>query len=204
MGQCKSCTNRSMSDLVDGVNQFTVTVSREADQKLGVELDFMDEKTGRVIELDPDGALAKAGTNLKQGDHIIAVNGSSTATRIMTRMKEDLTIEMLVERPVEFRIEVVKGADGVGLDLTHAPRGDTLVIRNLTSKGAIKEWNEKKSAAQVRRLDRIVEVNTIRGPAATLIEELMKEDKLSITISPAPKLIEENLDPVSVQHSKKF
>merc|ERR1712032_286046 len=155
--------------------------------------------TGRVIELDDKGAIAKAGMGLKRGDHILAVNGASTALRIMKRLKEDEEIDILVERPMEFRIDLVKGAEGVGLDLSHAPRGDTLLIRNLTRKGAIQEWNEKKkSVAQVKRLDRIVEVNSIRGKAAELLAELKSQDKLTIIISPGPRTMEEDMQPHGV------
>lgn len=198
MGQCKSCGTSSSHDLSEGTNQFNVTVSRAADESLGIELDFMDMITGRVIELDEAGTISKAGTPLKSGDHILAVNGISTALRIMKRLKEDELLDMLVERPTEFKIDVLKGETGVGLDLTHAPRGNTLLIRNLTNTGAIKQWNDKNSAAQVRRHDRIVEVNGRRGKAQVLLDELKSKDELSIIISPAPRTTEEVLNPQSV------
>mmetsp|Transcript_89251 Transcript_89251/g.177445 ORF Transcript_89251/g.177445 Transcript_89251/m.177445 type:complete len:212 (-) Transcript_89251:226-861(-) len=187
MGICPSChgSNDEHQD------QFAVSVTREPGMPLGLELDFMDLRTGHVVAVLPEGAVQKTRANLKAGDHIVSANGSSIAIGIMERLKEDETIDIVVERTPEFRVKVAKGASGLGLDLTNAPKGTSLLVRNIIPAGAIEEWNSKNKGREVQKMDRVVEVNGVRGEWSKLLEALRTEESLNIVFSAAPTVLRE-------------
>lgn len=122
---------------------------------------------------------------MKPGDHIVAVNGERALPQMMKYLKENDNLEIELTHPVEFRVNVQKG-DALGIDYTHAPSGDCLLIRKVLDSGSLGRWNESHRASSVNPLDRIIEVNCHRGSWSKILAEIQRAQDLSLVIAPCP------------------
>merc|ERR1712060_520464 len=86
----------------------------------------------------------------------------------------------------EFHINVKRNDAGLGIDTRHAPDGTSLLITSILSRGSVKEWNASHDELAIRRGDRIVEVNGIRGHWQLLSDKTKASDNLKIAISRCP------------------
>merc|ERR1712150_103028 len=98
----------------------------------------------------------------------------------------DTELTIVLQHPKEFRIRLQKDDRGLGIEFTHAPKGNDLLITNVLGEGAIKEWNNTHENATVQSLDRIVEVNGTRGGWTKLISLIQEHQDLNLVISPGP------------------
>jgi len=89
-------------------------------------------------------------------------------------------------QPSEYRIIIEKGddADGLGLgldvDLTDGP---TLLV-DAVQAGLVQRWNaaNARHGMEVRKGDRIVEVNGVRGDSRQLVEQLNRDATMQMVI----------------------
>mmetsp|Transcript_40304 Transcript_40304/g.90970 ORF Transcript_40304/g.90970 Transcript_40304/m.90970 type:complete len:219 (-) Transcript_40304:75-731(-) len=180
------CPSPPSTEREDLSTQWTVGLKKKPGMSLGLELDFMDGHTARVLEVLSEGAVRENGLKVKQGDHIVSANGARDSRGIMRHLQKDEELEMVMEHPRTFKIQVSKGPGGLGIDFTYAPKGDCLLIRNVLPRGAIHDWNEANQAAKVKPSDRIVEVNGVAGAWSKLVDKLKADKELSMVISPCP------------------
>jgi len=93
---------------------------------------------------------------------------------------ENMVIDIVRLNP-EFQIQVDRSEGGkLGIDVDFSDE-ITLLIDAITP-GLIQDWNDRNPTYLVRKLDRIVEVNGLRGDYARLVEECRKEELLTMVI----------------------
>ncbi|CAE7330153.1 unnamed protein product [Symbiodinium necroappetens] len=73
--------------------------------------------------------------------------------------------------PDTFTIKLLPGDGRHGLQVD-ATNPVCTVIKDILPKGAIDNWNQNKPDHKVKKLDRIVEVNGIKGPAIDIAKAL--------------------------------
>mmetsp|Transcript_15181 Transcript_15181/g.47722 ORF Transcript_15181/g.47722 Transcript_15181/m.47722 type:complete len:205 (+) Transcript_15181:106-720(+) len=184
MGSMCSAGDAVGAERDEVTNAQSLHLQRESGKPVGLDLDFMDGKTARVLEI-LDGAARSARVGIKPGDHIISVNGSRSVGEMMKHLKDDTSLDIEVTRPKEFRVTVQK-TDALGIDYTHAPKGDCLLIRSVLSSGAMQRWNEAHPASAVKPLDRIVEANGFRGSWSKLFATIQGSEDLALALAPCP------------------
>merc|ERR1712048_328087 len=105
---------------------------------------------------------------LRAHDRIVEVNGiRDGAAKILEQIKRETQWALVIQRPVESSITIMNSS--LGLALKYSPCGNSLMV-NSVDEGPIHEWNEGKKGRQVKRFDRIVEVNGVRGLPLGLVE----------------------------------
>eukprot|EP00927_Polykrikos_kofoidii_P041655 TRINITY_DN35506_c0_g2_i1.p1 TRINITY_DN35506_c0_g2~~TRINITY_DN35506_c0_g2_i1.p1 ORF type:complete len:261 (+),score=40.39 TRINITY_DN35506_c0_g2_i1:93-875(+) len=119
-------------------------------------------------------------------DRIIEVNDMRGDS---LRMKEVIkaergTLNMTIKRPMEFKINLVKGFKGhaakIGLDIVHSAMESLLIKR--VKEGMINDWNSRNPMNGVRVGDRIVEINGERGDSQRLLDMVASKDALEVVI----------------------
>ncbi|CAE7520377.1 unnamed protein product [Symbiodinium sp. CCMP2592] len=83
--------------------------------------------------------------------------------------------------PDTFTIKLLPadGKHGLQVDATNPV---CTVIKDILPGGAIDNWNQNKPDLKVKKLDRIVEVNGIKGPAIDIAKALDLSDTLNIVV----------------------
>lgn len=151
---------------------FEITLKRTSkDRPWGVLLDFADEVSAYVCEVDRDetsvagayNASAPEDAQLSAGDYIIGVNGdmlNSKAKNEMIKHLRDLlkssdSLTLSVVRPYVYDVVVTrKDGQNLGLELLYSSRGGGLLIDKVHD-GAVLSC----STEQIKPCDRIISVN---------------------------------------------
>lgn len=179
--------NNDRAVLMRQQDEFNVELLTTSDSRtLGVDLCFLDGRTARIIRVLDSGAVSlwnktcARDKQLADGDHIMEANGArGDVRRLRERLLKDDSLSLMIKRPSEFTISVMKGK-GLGIDVDSTPDGKSLFIRSIAS-GAIHQWNkETEDTVQVRKGDRIVAVNGFRGLHSELGEKIkiVKSDEM--------------------------
>lgn len=93
---------------------------------------------------------------------------------------ESMVIDIVRLNP-EFQIQVDRSDGGrLGIDVDFSDE-ITLLLDTITP-GLIQDWNDQNPTYLVRKMDRIVEVNGVRGDYSRLVEECRKEELLTMVI----------------------
>lgn len=178
--------------------EFTIQVSREPGDSIGMDLDLIDGVTPLVVS-------TKAGTiqdwndthpklMVKVGDKILDVNGVKGSTRqIISTLKEDGTWRIRLQRPRVLKLDISKigknSAPSLGLGLSYAKHGTSLLVGEV-NEGPVLDWNLKNPEFQVQAQDRIVELNGTKGNAVELLKCSEGCEKLKMTVLHYPTLDE--------------
>lgn len=145
------------------------------------ELDLLDGVTAMVTAIYPGTVLEWNKTHHDQAieinDRIVEVNGvSGCAHKLVSRLEEDTTLRLVVQRPFEFVICIPHPTSCLGADLSHTKRGTTLYIDEIASCGLIHDWNASQdvdsSDLTVVPQDRIFAVNGISGLAPLHLQNI--------------------------------
>jgi hypothetical protein len=178
-----------------GIESFTISISREEGVPLGIEFDATDGYSVRLTKIELWGSFAKwnkrnCTEQVVRGDHIVAVNGvRGTASGILQRMQRALELEIELHRPATYSIQITKHPDGLGIETRQAQNSRSLMVSHLVGKGAVKDWNDSDQDRQVRRHDRIVKVNGWAGTVEELTQKIMVGKAigmLGLTLTSAP------------------
>jgi hypothetical protein len=180
-----------------GIESFTINISREEGTPLGIEFDTSDGYSIRLTKIDTGGAFAKWNKRLcmeqmQSGDHIVVVNGVRGSTPgMLQQMRQAKELDIELHRPATYSIEITKSRDGLGIDTRQAQNSRSLMISHMVGKGALKDWNDSNEDKQVRVYDRIVKVNGKPGSVDELTSKIMAVKdggKLGLTfMAAAPK-----------------
>lgn len=172
-----------------------VTIERLPGQPLGLDLDFLDGKTARVVDIHAEGAVPAFNAQqndwqrVKAGDHVISVNGvRGDQPQFRRILAQENKLHLVLQRPVEFSVSVKKGG-GLGIQMTNAAQDSSnLMINSVKKQGAIHDWNSltESAAMAIKIFDRIVEVNGVRGHWKELLATMKESEELTLVISPAP------------------
>jgi len=177
--------------LVEGPSEFIATVIRgselnglamDVDSADGFTLLVKEVKAGPILEWNRQ--MVNKGLDIRTHDRVVEVNGvRGDAADLMKVIKSSRKVELLVRRPTAFRLSVAKGSsiDSIGAAVD-ATDGKTLLIAGVRQSGLLGEWNKEHWQKPVRKNDRIIEVNGIRGDAPRLLDLIKSEDRLDLLI----------------------
>jgi len=88
---------------------------------------------------------------------------------------------------MEFMVNVTK-VDGTMIGLRLSADGSNLRITRVSNDGLIANWNEANPSKQVRRDDRVVEVNGTRGDARTMLRVCTSCPNLELVVRPTAEI----------------
>lgn len=170
------------------LNMFYVSIDTLPEDGLGLDLDLLDD-TGIMVNAVLGGAVhswnkqADSGLQVRYGDRIVEVNGvRGNSQDHLDRLKEVESLQLWLKRPVAVRISGNAYFKSIGLVITYAPDGSTLLIQEVKKEGIVVDWNEDNPEFAVHEHDRIVEVNGAAGFATELMELLRSVDEVELLI----------------------
>jgi len=162
--------------------EYLICLSREVGEPLGISLDVSDNISA-VVTAVQDGLIdawnesADENVRIDAGDRIVDVNGfSGDADKILQRLRKDTELQIVFQRPTEFNVNIEKVGNSIGLEFAHAVNGQSLLVNYVRSTGPVANWNSAHRELAVKKNDRIVEVNGIRGDSRELLD-LIKEPR---------------------------
>mmetsp|Transcript_28470 Transcript_28470/g.88560 ORF Transcript_28470/g.88560 Transcript_28470/m.88560 type:complete len:362 (+) Transcript_28470:83-1168(+) len=164
-----------------------ITVSAEKPSKetsFGLDLDTQDGVTLHVLEVKGGpfqdyNSNAPADLQVKPGDVIVNVNGSTGSTeKMLTEFRNELKVECVIKRSVMTSIVFDRGdaSTPLGLEFPEKLLGELLVVRSIRG-GAAEAYNA--TAKDVDKLypgDRIVSAGSVTGKAGSLKDKLDSQD----------------------------
>eukprot|EP00811_Abedinium_folium_P001459 NODE_11334_length_1293_cov_8.064322.p1 GENE.NODE_11334_length_1293_cov_8.064322~~NODE_11334_length_1293_cov_8.064322.p1 ORF type:complete len:334 (-),score=89.05 NODE_11334_length_1293_cov_8.064322:156-1157(-) len=176
-------------------NSFTVTLLKEPEVGLnggavGLCVDPSDTQTLLVTSVAGGAAqcwndMVRKDLRVRPFDRIIEVNRCSGSARLLvTRLRLDIALKMLVVRPVEVamtvRIESL-GLNALGLPVTNNTP-ESMYLRVLAVRpGPIADWNAVHAGGMVvKKNDLVVQVNGVRGTALELYTRISNSATLEL------------------------
>mmetsp|Transcript_73237 Transcript_73237/g.212094 ORF Transcript_73237/g.212094 Transcript_73237/m.212094 type:complete len:238 (+) Transcript_73237:104-817(+) len=163
---------------------FLVELDRGAlTTPFGWRLDFLDKETLFVCGLVPEptsvvnryNMSAPAHRRIEEGDFIVSVNEIvRDSANMATILKEQVTVEVLVQRPLKFRVVVDKHGESVGLDVSFSLLGNNLLVEGI-QEGAV-----RSRASDMRVGDRIVSICGVTGSSSALLRAMQEHDPLEL------------------------
>mmetsp|Transcript_119643 Transcript_119643/g.345871 ORF Transcript_119643/g.345871 Transcript_119643/m.345871 type:complete len:233 (+) Transcript_119643:90-788(+) len=163
---------------------FEVTLKKATPTTpFGWRVDFLDKEALFVCSLVADPATVVSRYNssappearIQEGDFIVSVNRTVRDSMAMASMlKEHPTVEVLIQRPLKFRIKLDKHGESIGLDLKFGLSGNSLLVEG------IREGAVRSRARQMRVGDRIVSVCGVTGNSSQLLKAMQEHDPLQI------------------------
>lgn len=167
---------------------FRLQIERAAGETIGINLDVTDGVSLVVVDILPGSIQAwnkahEHSAHLEINDRIVEANGASgDADKMLSALKQNVVWELVVQRPVLLRAVVSRqGALSLGVDLRYAPNGNTLLISEVED-GPMKDWNACSTTGKVKKFDRIIEVNGVRGTSQHLLQAGMDKEELDMRI----------------------
>jgi len=167
--------------------EFCVTIQKaDSESSAGLELDPKDRVTAVVTAVWPGPVLtwntAHRDLEVRPNDRILSVNDASGDVQLLlNRLQQDTQLVMLLRRPTEFRVSVA-AQRSLGISVSYAPRGTSLLVDEMGSRGLLRVWNSANPGREVEVRDRIVEVNGIRGSPELLLRELKSSGALELVL----------------------
>ena len=170
---------------------FTMTLQYTAGQKLGLSLDFSDEKYCIVRGVAPEG-LAAAWNQTCAQDQVIrewhqlkAVNGQQGSCQELLREMQSAIqsrgeFELSFEAPVKISVNIKKESDDLGMALV--AKKSFVGINGVTGGGAIQAHNNSAPDRTVGPSSRIVEVNGSPAAGEVMLKIMLEEKDFSLTI----------------------
>jgi len=148
----------------------------------GYTLQVMRFEPGPVSEWNKHHGLAKY-KDIRPYDRIFQVNGQRGDSRdLLQAMKSGDHIDVLIRRPIEYKVKVVYGKAGLGLDM-HTNLDGSLVLKSIKQASPFDEWNKVHWQTPVQAGDRMIEVNGHRGNAEELVHFMTKDYELNLVFA---------------------
>lgn len=167
--------------------EFRIVLRRTgAGSVAGLDLDPQDGVTAVVTAVRAGLVLAWNITHkhleVRPNDRILSVNGErGDASKLLERLRHDTQLTILLRRPREFRVSVAAKRN-LGMTVSYAPQGTSLVVDVVNHRGLLQVWNNANPGREVMVHDRIVEVNGVRGPPERLLRELNSLGALELLV----------------------
>lgn len=166
-----------------------LSIERAAGATIGMNLDVTDLVSLVVVDILPGSirewneAQPRPGQQLRVNDRIVEANGASEdAQKMLCVLKDSTMWQLVVQRPAEYRAVIERhGVLSLGLDLRYALTGTSLMIADI-GDGPIKDWNARSSTRKVKKFDRIIELNGVRGSAQQLLRAGKGQETLDMCI----------------------
>lgn len=168
---------------------------QEAEEALGMGVDFADRKVLHVCQLLAEGINPISRYNasaprrqIRNGDYIVSINGLSYETVLSPEKILDMlrlsSVEVAIRRPHLFECQVDRQGQAMGLELIYCDSGASLIITGV-SAGAV-----QSTAPEVVMGDRIVSVNGVEGGPQVLLHAIQEANgpmtlRISRLLAPA-------------------
>lgn len=166
--------------------EYTICVDKPIGGITGLELDPLDKKTMQVCNVRA-GVIRSYNTTappelqVKEGDIIVAVNGvRGDASQMITRFKEDMTIELALFRPRPWRISIKQKPGDLLSSLKCAASGISLLLVDVPR--TIKDFNACNARSALREDDRIIAVNGINNDVRKMLLEVDRASNLDLVL----------------------
>lgn len=161
---------------------------------LGLELNVAESNDLIVDGVVPDklahkyNQSAEEGNQILTGDRVAAVNGwAAPPSALLKKFQESERVTLTMQHAKVVRIFVEKRGLKFGLKVNHDKKPWCKFLHVVdVNEGAIMEYNRTCGDRGIRRGDRIIEVNNIRGKPETLLRELGMRDQIDLVIIPSP------------------
>jgi len=169
-----------------------LVVAPESGEGPGLEVDVVDGKHIFVVAI-LEGVFARANAmfwehpvwQLQPGDRIVEVNTCrGEVGEIIAELQKECTWDVRFQHPTEFKCEMFReGTDSLGMDLRFAPGGNTLLIHAI-GPGPVAQWNANMDSRKqfICVLDRIIEMNGVRGTPAEMLKASTLRDPIEMTV----------------------
>jgi len=175
--------------------EFPVSIQKDTeDTSLSLEMDASDGMTLLVKRVWPgpvrDWNKTHRGMqhDVRPFDRIVEVNDVRGDNKDLMKelMRRGSHVEMMIRRPKEFRIEVSRAdrTDSLGIVFVKLgkPDHEVLLVTRIEEEGLIAKWNKFHWQFPVRKNDRVIQVNAVRGNAKKLLDVLLNEENLKIVL----------------------
>mmetsp|Transcript_152874 Transcript_152874/g.388422 ORF Transcript_152874/g.388422 Transcript_152874/m.388422 type:complete len:247 (+) Transcript_152874:97-837(+) len=169
------------------LNTFTAILVKESvDEDLGWDLDLLAESRAWVSNVShyQDTPLQRYNASvppekqLREGDYIKQVNQKAGSVEaMMSALKQDLRLEIVVQRPHVYTKTIVKGGQSMGLALVFGPGSASIIIET------VKDGVVKQLCPEVRSGDRITKVNGQTGSADSFLQAMKYSESMDIEFS---------------------
>jgi len=165
--------------------ETTVIVDNPKKTKnLGIDVDITEESSCYVYNVKAKGLVdkhnksqAEESSKLQAGAFIVAYNGvAGDPKSIEAAMKKAAPTAEFTIRPTEtFRIALDKSSgDVLGVDVPRKSVGNSVLIAFVKESGFVAKWNEEHPEQEVKKGDRIVEVNGKKGTGKELVDMIKR------------------------------
>jgi len=169
--------------------EYLITVNREENKPLGLDIDSQDGVTCFVDGIRPGPFQAhndnsKTSEQLRRGDFIVKVDEvEGDAKKLLKKMTSAATFTVLVRRSEEFGVAVERASTRKPLGLEFSkPLANALIVSKVVPKGPFQAWNGENPEREVRKGDRVVAVCGKRGKAADLQKQLSTLKQIEVTV----------------------
>mmetsp|Transcript_86058 Transcript_86058/g.216643 ORF Transcript_86058/g.216643 Transcript_86058/m.216643 type:complete len:212 (-) Transcript_86058:192-827(-) len=171
--------------LEDPPNEFPVVLEKASDS-ICMTIDSSDGLTLQVrgVEPGPVTEWNKRHGNaihrdIRKCDRIFEVNGiRGDAKDLMQAMKTSPRLELMVRRPSEYRMAMKRKSIDEPLGLKLLEDGDAIFVKGFESGCLFEDWNKANWQQPVRKGDRLVEVNGLRGYPKHLLAAMSQSAEL--------------------------
>lgn len=161
--EAMTCSAEPLFEQTNGIlSVSTIQISKGKHRVLGLHLETLDGMTGLVTSVSGGAAEIWNQENqhlaIKTGDRIMEVNGAQGKVPILKRLREDDHLTIKLSRAIQRSISLTKAGRSLGIDVLHANKSSTLVIQRVFP-GVINDWNENNEGLEIKKGDRIFQVN---------------------------------------------
>lgn len=185
--------NQSLASLEPSKKVHRVVVTPEPGEGPGLEVDVVDGKHIYVLGILP-GVFERTNAmfaehplwQLRPCDRILEVNGCrGEVGEIIAQLQKEGAWDVRFQHPTEFHCDVPRqGTESLGMELRFAPGGNTLLVHSI-QPGPVMQWNARNMNEQgiyIHVLDRIIEMNGVRGTPAELLGASTLRDPIEMTV----------------------
>jgi len=161
-------------------SEYTVSIDNAKQKALGLEVDGTDPAKLYVIGVKRGTAMDRYNqeqikNKVAAGCFVVGVTGADAGSASESQAMEKILkqnpkqVDLVCRRAKTFRISVtLPEQGGMGLEVMKKAVGNSLLVKEIHSDGAVGAWNADNPQQTVEPWDRVVAVNGKSGKAADL------------------------------------
>lgn len=178
---------RSMHDL-DEMNFYTIMLTRDQHGSLDLSLEKSDAEYAMIKSLTKpvlEWNRSNPHCEVLEFDRIVGVNRQRGTGKELIRCLQvpiaNEKVAIVLQRPVERRL-VLKRPGKLGLTLNLMPKDSVMPWIDKITEGLLSHWNLAHPGERVREHDRVMSVNGVSVPPASVALQLAKETDMDLTV----------------------
>mmetsp|Transcript_26497 Transcript_26497/g.57931 ORF Transcript_26497/g.57931 Transcript_26497/m.57931 type:complete len:225 (+) Transcript_26497:70-744(+) len=178
---------RSMHDL-DEMNYYTIMLMRDRDGSLDLSLEKSDPEYAMIKSITKpvlEWNRSNPNSQVLEFDRIVAVNRQRGTGRELIRCLQvpiaNERVMIVLQRPVEHKL-VLKRPGKLGLTMNLMPKDSVKPWIDKITEGLLSDWNQANPDERVREHDRVMSVDGVSDPPASVALQLAKESDVDLTV----------------------